>query len=210
MAVTDGDALTEVQGKLLEDATFTSGLWTLAEVYAYFNERQNRFNRDTLLMLAHEDTAVPAATVNVALPPDWIATQRASWKDVATGIFTPLDRSSRYAALMGISTNALPTKPLLLDDDAGGTLSAELFPIPAADGILRLLYACVLEPLNFDAVNPDIFDVPDDFLPYIMYGVLADMLSKDGRGRDLFRANYCEGRYGEGVAIAAILLGGYL
>lgn len=210
MSVTDADALVEVQGKLLEDAAFTSGLWTLAEVAAYFNERQNRFNRDTKLMLAHEDIAVAAATVDVALPPDWIATQRAVWKDTASGVFTPLDRSSRYAALMGITTNALPTKPLLIDDQAGGTLTAELFPVPAADGILRLLYASVLELLNFDPANPDVFDVPDDFLPYIMYGVMADMLAKDGRGRDLFRANYCESRYSEGVAIAAIMLGGYL
>lgn len=210
MSVTDADALVEVQGKLLEDAAFTSGLWTLAEVAAYFNERQSRFNRDTKLMLAHEDIAVAAATVDVPLPPDWIATQRAVWKDNASGVFTPLDRSSRYAALMGINTNALPTKPLLIDDQSGGTLTAELFPVPAADGILRLLYASVLEVLNFDPANPDVFDVPDDFLPYIMYGVMADMLAKDGRGRDLFRANYCENRYSEGVAIAAIMLGGYL
>lgn len=210
MAVTDADALVEVQGKLLEDAAFTSGLWTLAEVAAYFNERQNRFNRDTKLMLAHEDIAVAAAAVTVNMPPDWIATQRASWKDTATGVFTPLNRSSRFAALMGMPTNSLPTKPILLDDQGGETLSAELFPAPVAAGTLRLLYASVLELLNFDTLNPDIFDVPDDFLPYIMYGVMADMLSKDGRGRDLFRANYCESRYGEGVALAAILLGGYL
>lgn len=210
MAVTDAAALTEVQGKLLEDATFTSGLWTLAEAYAYFNERQNRFNRDTKLMLAHADIPVTAGTVDVTLPPDWIATQRAVWKDTATGVFTPLDRSSRFAALMGMPTNSLPLKPLLIDDQSGGTLTAELFPVPVADGMLRLLYASVLEPLNFDPVTPDVFDVPDDFLPYVMYGVLADMLSKDGRGRDLFRANYCESRYQEGVAIAAILLGGYL
>lgn len=209
MAVTDGDQLIEVQNKLLEDASFTSGLWTAAEVYGYFNERQNRFNRDTKLMLATADIAVAAAATSVNLPQDWIATQRAAWGD-ANGRFTPLDRSSRQAALLGISSNALPATPILFDDQSGGTVTAELFPIPTTLGTLRLLYASVLELLNFDTLAPDIFDIPDDFVPYVSYGVMADMLSKEGRGRDLFRANYCEDRYNEGVAIAAILLGGFL
>lgn len=210
MAVTDADALIEVLGKVLEDNGFSSGLWTAAEVAAYFNDRQNRFNRDTKLMLATMDVPVAAAAVNVALPVDWIATQRAAWKDTASGIVTPVERSSRLAALLGLGSVGAPTTPILMDDQSGGTLTAELYPVPAADGILKLLYASVLEALHFDPAAPDIFDVPDDFVPYICYGVLADMLSKDGRGRDLFRAAYAEGRYAEGVAIAAILLGGYL
>lgn len=209
MAVTDADALIEVLNKTLEDAGLSSGLWTAAEIAAYFNERQNRFNRDTKLMLAVEDVAVLSGVGTVALPPDWIATQRAAWATPA-GVYTPLELSTRFAALMGMPAGSLPTKPLLLDDQAGETLTGELFPTPTTDGVVRFLYASVLELLNFNAAAPDIFDVPDDFIPYICYGVLADMLSKEGRGRDLFRANYAEMRYQEGVAIAAILLGGFL
>ena len=209
MAVLDTDQFTEVQNKLLEDAAFLSGLWTVAEVQALFNQRENRFNRDTKLMLAVEDVPVPAGTVQVVLPPDWIATQRAAWNDKA-GNFTPVERSSRFAAAMGIGTIGAPIIPTLIDDNQGGTLTAELFPVPTADGILQLLYASTLEPMFTDPLNPDIFDIPDDFVPYVCYGVLADLLGKEGRGRDLERAKYCEERYEEGVALAAILLGGFL
>lgn len=209
MAVQDSDQLTEVQNRLLEDAAFTSGLWTLQEVYDRFNERQNRFNRDTKLMLAHEDLTVHTGDVQVTLPPDWIATQRAAWQG-SNGQFTPVDRSARFAAAMGIASGATPTRPVLMDDNSGGTLTAELFPVPTENGTLRLLYASVLEVLNFAPATPDLFDIPDDFVPYVTYGVLADLLGKEGRGRDLARAGYCQMRYEEGVALAAVLLGGFL
>lgn len=205
MAVTDADQFQEVQGKLLEDASFSSGLWTLQEVYDRFNERQNRFNRDTLMMLAVEDLTVTSGSVQATLPPDWIATQRASWKG-SNGVFTPVERSTRFAAMMGIAAGATPTRPMLMDDNCGGTLTAELFPVPTEDGLFRLVYASTLEILNFSGAG-DIFDIPDDFVPYVCYGVLADLLSKEGRGRDLARGGYCEMRYQEGVLLAALLLG---
>lgn len=50
---------------------------------------------------------------------------------------------------------------------------------------------------------------PNDFTPAIKYGVLADMLTKVGRGQDLIRAAYCESRYQEGVEAAKIMLAGW-
>lgn len=217
MAVFDADQYTEVQNKLVEDVTFSSGLWTVAEVQALFNQWQNRFNRDTKLMLANLDIPVLAATVQVNLPQDWIATQRAAWNASVVagppGPFTPVDRTSRFAALMGTpGSDGVPVVPLGMDDTSGGTLTAELFPVPVADGILQLLYACTLDPMFTDPtmVAQDIFNIPDDFVPYVCYGVMATLLGKEGRGRDLGRAKYCMDRYEEGVALAAILLGGFL
>lgn len=210
MAVTDADQLIEVQWRVLEDVNFTSALWTLAEVAGYFNQRENQFNRDTKLMLAYEAVPVVNGSTQVALPTDWIATQRATWRDTPTGAITVMERSDRFAAMAGIPATGGPTRPTLLDDHSAGTLVAEIFPPAPTDGTLGLLYASTLELLNFNPAAPDLFDVPDEFVPYVTYGVLADMLSKDGRGQDLPRAQYCESRYQEGVALAAILLGGFL
>ena len=52
------------------------------------------------------------------------------------------------------------------------------------------------------------FDIPDDWVPYLKYGVYADMLGKQGRGQDLLRAKYCDQRYQEGIALAQALLNG--
>lgn len=211
MAITDMDQLVEIQQRLVEtDLTFTSGLWTLTEIAGYYNQRHNRFNRDTKLLLAQAAIPVTAGSPTADYPQDWIATQRASWKDTASGMYTPVERSDRFAAAMGMPTTSAPLVPVIMDEEAGDTLTADLFPVPVGDGTLNLLYASTLELLNFTAVAPDIFDVPDEFVPYLTYGVLEDMLSKEGRGQDLARAKYCRERYEEGVAICAILLAGWI
>ena len=51
--------------------------------------------------------------------------------------------------------------------------------------------------------------VADAWAPYLKYGVLADMFSKDGRGQDLLRARYCEQRFAEGIALASVLVDGF-
>lgn len=213
MAITDADQLAEIIWRLVEDGALTSGLWTLSEIAGLFNQRQNRFNRDTFLMLAEmPGIAATAGTAAYDLPDDWIATQRVTWKSVA-GVISPLDRGDRWAAAALIDQTNPPTKPIMYDDHAGGSRRIEIFPTPATDGTIGLLYASVLELLNFNPAAPDIFDIPDDFVPYVLYGVLEDLLSKDagtGRGRDLGRAAYCRARYEEGVAVAALFLGGFV
>jgi hypothetical protein len=209
MSVTDADVLAEIQWRLIEDATFSAGLWTLGEVAALVQQRQDRFNRETFLLLAHEFLAAVAGTPGYDLPDDWIATQRVSWKSTVTGVYTPLsriDRFGRRSFLLG--TNA-PTKPIGYDDTSAGPRRVEVSPTPQTDGQLHVLYASTLELLNFNPIAPDILDLPDDFVPYVVYGTLADLLSKEGEGRDLARAAYCNARFDEGVAIAAFFLGGF-
>lgn len=212
MAITDADQLAEIAWRVVEaDTTFTSGLWTVTEIANYFNQRQNQFNRDTKLMLAHQPLAFTAGQTVADLPQDWIASLNGSWTDSPTGKSTTVAAGDRYAAEKGISaTNNPPLRPIIFDDGSAGPLKLELFPVPVTDGELELLYASVLAALAFDPGTPDIFNLPDEVVPYVTYGVLADMLSKDGRGQDLARAAYCEQRYQEGVALAAVLLEGFL
>lgn len=213
-ACSDIDQLYELSWRFLEhDITFPSTLWSVAEIAAYYNERQNRFNRDTKLMLAHQPVAAVAGTYQYDLPQDWIATLRATWRDTATGIITPMTRSGRFQAQHGMgSAQNRPSNPTLIDDHSAGLPHAEIFPTPTADGSIELLYACTLEEMHFgiDGADPDIWNFPCDFVPFIMYGVISDMLSKDGAGQDLARAKYAEERYDEGVMLAALLLEGFL
>lgn len=208
MAVTDADQLAEIVWRLVEDPTLASGLWTLTEIAGLFNQRQNRFNRDTYLMLAQIPIAATNGVASYDLPDDWIATQRVTWKSAGGTAISPIDRGDRFsaAALGTVGT----TRPILYDDHDAGSRTIELFSTPLVDGTIGLTYASIMEILNFNPANPDIFDIPDDFVPYVMYGVLEDLLSKDGRGRDLQRAAYCRARYEEGVAMAAIFLGGFI
>lgn len=49
--------------------------------------------------------------------------------------------------------------------------------------------------------------IPNIFYPYVKYGVMADMLSKEGEGQDMVRAKYCEDRFQEGIELAKMMLG---
>lgn len=211
--ITMTDQVAELQWRLLDTGggafAFPSGLWAASEVIEYYTERHNRFNRDTKLLLAHQPIAYTAGQAAASTPADWIATQNASWTDTPTRVTTTVAASDRYAAERGISsTNNPPLRPVILDDGSAGPLLIELFPVPLTDGSLDLLYACVLESLAADSNS--LFSLPDDFVPFVTYGVLADMLAKDGRGQDLARAAYCEERYRSGMLIAAIMLEGYV
>lgn len=211
MAVTDADALADLQWRIIEDVNFSSTVWTAVEVYALFNQRQNRFNRDTFLMLAHEPIPAVAGTTVYTLPDDWIATQRVSWTNATGGYgqggMSSMHRADRYGQGL-LSPGSL--RPIGYDDQAPGVRLIEIGPAPLTNGTLNVLYASLLEVLNFNPLAPDIFDVPDDFVPYILYGVMEDLFSKEGRARNLPLAAYCRERYDEGVALAGLFLAGFV
>jgi hypothetical protein len=204
---TDADCLADIIWRHTEDATLSSGLWTLAEVATYLTERQNALNAAAGLVLARTTVAV-AADSKATLPADWSATHRVSWHPA----FAPLigrtfhvERGDRFAAYA-----SLPERPSIYDDHSGGTRVLELFPPPtASDGTLDLLYISTLMAFALNPAAPVTCSLPADFVPYIVYGACADMLSKAGRGQDLERAKYCELRYAEGTALANLLLEGF-
>jgi hypothetical protein len=209
-AITDDTVLHDLMWRHTEDAAFSSGLWTLTEIANYLTERQNAFNAATGLVLARATVAVDA-TSKATLPSDWIATRRVSWLPTSGTLagrsfaVLPGDRFTDYGAHQ---TNA--TQPLSYDDHSGGTRVVELLPPTfASSGNLNLLYVSTLTALALNPAAPVTFSVPFDFIPYVVYGVMADMLSKAGRGQDLARAAYCEARFAEGIAVAQLLLEGF-
>src|SRR5262245_48202613 len=99
MSTTDQQVLSEIQYQVIEPTvdngvTWTSGLWTATEVLNYLNQRQYRFMKDTLLMMAYGRVDFAIGATTGALPEDWIVTYRADWKDGTTGKITELPRSS--------------------------------------------------------------------------------------------------------------------
>lgn len=61
----------------------------------------------------------------------------------------------------------------------------------------------VSPPASFDFLS-----VPDDFSPYLAWGVRADLLHAEGEGQDPIRAQHCESRFAEGIELARILVSG--
>lgn len=48
--------------------------------------------------------------------------------------------------------------------------------------------------------------IPDSFVHYVLYGMLATVFSQDGELKDVMRAQYCEARYKEGINIAKAIM----
>lgn len=208
MSVTDLDQLLEVQAILQEDATFSNGIWSLVEVLAYFNQRQYRFLVETKILAANATLGWIAGVVQQPLPPDWIATIATAWHDLVSDQWTPLPPTDSFEMDHILSPEAAVTVGFpqgRREVDTTDTLTIAVAPPPQSAGEMGLLYVALSDPLDGTGV---LFNLPDDWIPYIKYGVLADMLSKEGRGRDLLRARYCEQRYQEGIILTQALLEG--
>lgn len=75
-----------------------------------------------------------------------------------------------------------------------------VYPPPANLGQLEIISINGIASSILLALNTKI-PLPNNLVPYLKYGILADIFSKEGIGQDLARASYCEERWREGLQI---------
>jgi hypothetical protein len=214
MSILDTDMLSEIQAAVVEPTidgglTWVSGFWTATEVLNYLIQRQNRFLKESGLLYAQLDLVAAANTAQVALPTDWITTVRVSWRPT-TGTFKEVPRGSLWEADLSFPTwptvSATDHPQQFADFEGPDTLTLWLLPPANTDGFVSLIYLSLAADLTGLG---EIFTIPDEFVPYVKWGVLADMLNKTGRAHDPQRAEYCEQRFQEGIDAAKLLLQGW-
>jgi hypothetical protein len=226
MAVRDQAVLSEIQYAVIEPpdggASWPSGLWTRDEVLGALNQRQDRLLRESLLLVGvatiqvsqfdgAAEVDLPDAVVNgegvIQLPADWLATFAVVWRGT-DGTVRDLLRTDTFEAdhydqaWAGESGTPL----FYLDHDLGNRFM-RIAPYPLVDsaGTIELWYIPLGAPMN----GAEILTVPDELAPTLKYGVLADLLGKDGRARDPIRAEYCEQRFQMGIEAATLILDGF-
>lgn len=209
MAVTDQQLLNDIQYVVIEPpnngATWPSTLWTLSEVLGYANERQNRLMKETGLVTSLASITANASTGNrFTLPADWVSTVRAAWKDASH--WQGMQRTDTWQADYGLTTwETVAGTPKMYMDAETPTLQIQVAPAPSINGTIEIVYVALTTTLDQSGIN---LTVPDEFAPYIKWGILADMLSKVlGRQHDFDRAKYCEERFQEGILLAQVLVG---
>lgn len=209
MTITLGEIWPELQFHTIEPINgaldFLTQTWTAPEVLSYFNNRQFQFLKETGIVMKR--VAIPTIP-NVSrqtLPQDWIATQLVSWLG-ADGVTRDIKRDSvsNFDNLLSKwEINQLSQPPLAYtDSDIVDTLELQITPTNL-NGVITILYLGLSTILADKGTE---FSIPDEFVPAIKYGVLADMFSKAGKGQDELRSNYCELRYQEGVVAALSIL----
>lgn len=210
MSVTDQDVLNEIQGHLLEPqnsgASWLSGWWSTAEVISYLNQRQWKFLKDTCILLKRADLVTTPNVTRQPLPTDCILVDRIYWRD-ALGRYREIPKGDSWDADQHLSTWEIEfgNRPLEFSSAEVPQLQIQIAPASSEVGVLEALYVYLSTALSNSGIS---LTVPDELSPAIKWGVIADMLSKVGRGQDLVRAKYAEQRYEEGVAAAQIMLGG--
>lgn len=210
MAVTDQTLMNEVQYHLMETpnngASYSSGLYTVAEVVGRFNFRADLFNKLTgAYTLQGSQTAVSGAKLQdiSTAAPSFIDIMSAFWSSDAGTTYSSLPNGSSFEADTYISNQAAVATPLLWALDTSAVTGITLIPAPTfsgSNGKIKLLY---LPKLGLFPASPNgtALQIPDDFTPFIKYGALADLFGKSGETYDPVRSAICESLFQLGVEV---------
>lgn len=209
----DQALLTQLQYALLEEPdggqSWPSGLWTRDEVVQLLTERQDRLQKDAqvLISLASPNLTVAIGAKRIALPVDCILPLVVVWRG-SNGIVRELLRADSFEADHLIPTWELTNAsyPLVYMQADALQNQIQIAPGPTVAGEIELLYLPTGTALTGNGVS---LIVPDDLTPILKYAVLQDQLSKDGRGQDLQRAQYCGERYQLGVEAIRLMIDGW-
>ena len=206
MSTTDQQVLSWLQRKVAEPdssgVSWPTGRWGLTEVLAYMNERQSRFLRDTAVYMGIPlESPVIAYATDVTFDQGILGPYRVTWL-ADDGTTAPIYPGSLFGLDMvdaGWPAHA-EVRPRIYASQADvPVLKIRLGPPSFNNGRVRVLGTSIVSVL---AGAGDILSIPDDYVPWYRYGVLADMLGKNGRAQDLPRASYCQQRFTEGVDVA--------
>ena len=212
--IADSAVLEEIQYHLLEapdlGVSWTDGLWSTAEVVGYANQRQQRFLKEAPVAFGRA-LITNSGTISQTLPSDWAITNRLVWVD-NDGSWTELPRVDHRELDLSLATwpTGTAAKPQVYTDADTPTLTVHVAPIPTNTGHFQITYV-PMAPVLDGTGGGSLFLVPEEFVPAIKYGIMADMLGKSGRAHDPHRAAYCEARFQEGVRAArSMMLGGFV
>jgi hypothetical protein len=203
-AVTVCDILNEIQRHLLEhpiDNGVTWSLWSAQEVYSSLSDRISRFNQLTGVVRKRSTIGFGVGQADGDMPDDFMQLRRAVWNSGTEK--TVLSFEDAY--LLDNSAPGWQTAagvPISLIKEPLTKSRLRLYPKPALVGTAEILYIP-----SFTVSGCESFPLPSVFASYIKWGVLSDLLSKEGEANDPERAEYAEQRFEEGVELARALLG---
>lgn len=212
MTASAQDACTAIEYSLMETPTpdFTSA-WSgteqlsFADISSAIERRRNQFLVETGQIITVADL-VPVTSGNgrIALEDTFIDVRRVAWKSI-DGIFTNLwkvDEVTLNRRLVGWNRNA--NTPQSYSIVVTPETSVQLGPVPIDSGNLHILAA--ESPAAIDLTDSaSLVGVFEDFVPAVLWGARAEILSRDGPSKDEQRAAYGEQRFREGVELAKIM-----
>lgn len=187
--VTDAQLLTQAKLMLMEGDTFSDGL-SQNDFDEAFVRRRNEFLLATgLVISATAAQVVTSGDGRVQLADDSIIdVRRASWLTLDNAIRTIYREDEFIAQSFTPTWPQSPATPRRYSIYPDPLLTLQLLPPPSDNGSL------ILQTISSG-------EVLDDFTPFILWGVLSDVLSSTGPSNDPLRVQYCEARWNEGIIV---------
>lgn len=208
-ALTDLDLIAEMQHHFLEPvnpaaSTDSGQVQRLTErMQEALQRRQDQFLFETGLIRTRETltglTIPGSGRFQVAT--NIVDIRRLSWKDLASGKVTHLKRTDEAVLSSYLPDWQAPAAdPQSFSTAVAPPLRIQFGPPPANKGTLDMVSTKTGPTL--DRTIGVKLGVPDTYAHAIKWGAMADLLSVEGEFRDPLRAEYCELRYKQGVALA--------
>lgn len=211
MATTDQQLLSSIQRLMIETvdngATWSSGLWTVAEVIDYANQGQREIIKETGCNQKRNTIAITANNFRFDLPTDWINTTRLTHID-SNSRNRRVPRADSMQADLMVPTWRTTTSafPQAYNDGDLPTLTIQIMPAASVNATLGIIYSWIGTTLSNSGVT---LSIPDELVPALKYYIMGSMFDKLGRAQDIERAQYCKLRYIEGLTAAGLLLNSF-
>lgn len=212
MTATAQDACTAIEYSLLEPPTADfAAAWIGTEQFSFddissaIEKRRNQFLVETGQIVTVADL-IPVASGDSRIPlgDSFIDVRRIAWK-TPESIFNNLwlvDEITLNRRLVGWNRNG--GTPQSFSVVTVPETNVQLGPVPIDIGNLHVL-AVVATPIIDLTSSSSLIGVFEDFVPAVLWGARAELLSKDGPAKDELRAAYCEQRFAEGIQLAKIM-----
>lgn len=210
--ITDQYAVNDIIYRTLENGnadanqTFATSMFDLSQVLNALNRIQQEFLLETGAIITRTTITGNVGNPKYALPVDSIRPYRLTWTDSSDSKTRALSQEDTLELDAGEDNwPANRDIPYAWWETTLPQQMVGLALIPSNNGTIGLLYVALAATLDGSGIN---FAVPDDFVPYLIWGTMAALLNGDGPAFDPVRAQYCEQRFQEGIELAKLILGG--
>jgi len=206
--ITDRDLITEIEMHLQEP--LNSSAWSGTEQFTFeqiveaLQKRLNLFLQETGVVQDIITIPGPVPPSNtIQLPQNVMDIRRAIWRDSEGVEYLLWPEDPLTLNTMSIGWTLNPGIPSGFIKSNLPPLILRLTPAPLNTGEISMLLASS-GPTLAPELAATILGIPDDLAWIIKYGALADILTADGPGQDVNRAQYFETRWADGLKIARV------
>jgi hypothetical protein len=201
--LTDYDLYTRIQNLLMEGSTpltLLTSQFTAADISTAVQLKRDEFLLRTNCTRTAFQLPVTPNVATLSMPQNNIAAPRAYWLPTNGNPF-PLPKSDSFTTIAYLNPGTTPTDPQTFSSGMESVLTVTLTPPPNAPGDVEFISTLSQPTLPAAGPMPTLLEVPDDFVPAIMWGALGYLLSFSLEAQDKLRADYANSRFEQFIDI---------